>query len=496
MLKKHIAARLLFITILTVTVVMALAGAYSFNVTKTKVIAGAEQSVYLSLERLQLNLPALIWNFEEEQLEGVAQSELKTPYVKSILIKSDTNEELYSSGSSAGEIFTKELSFDDSGELNFVGSIYLTIDQKLIDEQLDSTLLTAVTQIAIIIAALSILLILLVRSMVTRPINLVCEGITNIAHGEGDLTQRMPVQGEDEMAELAMQFNIFVTQIQTLVSSTMQSIDKLNAVAGTVETSSEDVTGLLCQQQDETHLVAAAVKQMSGSAKEVAQNAQSTADAATNVKSDAEKVQIIVQESIGSVQSLSGQLEKTSDVIDDLENEVQGIVTILEVISGIAEQTNLLALNAAIESARAGEQGRGFAVVADEVRALASRTQQSTEEINSNINRLKEGSALAVQVLKESRQRGDETVASAQKSGESIVAIVESTEQITNMSTQIAAAVEEQSLVSNDLDRNISKIVATGEESSTIVNHIASQATQLAAFSKDLQELINRFKVD
>ena len=165
-------------------------------------------------------------------------------------------------------------------------------------------------------------------------------------------------------------------------------------------------------------------------------------------------------------------------------------------ISGIAEQTNLLALNAAIESARAGEQGRGFAVVADEVRALASRTQQSTTEINTNINRLKEGSSLAVQVLKESRSIGEETVESAKKSGESIIAIVESTNQIMNMSNQIATAVEEQSLVSNDIDRNITRIVTTGEESSHIVKHIADQATQLAALSKELDLLIHRFKVE
>ena len=496
MLKKHLAARLLFITILTVTLVMALSGYYTYNATKKDVLAGAEESIQLTMERLQLNLPALIWNFEEEQLTSVANSELKTPFVNSIVVLSDTEDELFSGGSKTGKRFTKELSYDDSGEINTVGKIILTLDEKLVDKQLQNSLQNSIGQIVIIIAVLSALLILLVRNMVTRPINLVCDGITDIAHGEGDLTQRMPVRGEDEMAVLSEQFNLFVTQIQTLVKSTMDSINQLNEFAGSVESSTSEVTGLLAQQQDETNLVATAVTEMSASAKEVAENAQHTADAANHVKADAGNVQAIVQDSIDSVQSLSGQLEKTGEVIDNLESEVQGIVTILEVISGIAEQTNLLALNAAIESARAGEQGRGFAVVADEVRALASRTQQSTEEINNNINRLKEGSALAVQVLKESRQRGEETVASAQKSGDSIVAIVESTEQITNMSTQIAAAVEEQSLVSNDLDRNISRIVATGEESTNIIGKISSQANQLATLSRDLNELINRFKVD
>ncbi|MCR8921842.1 methyl-accepting chemotaxis protein [Dasania sp. GY-MA-18] len=496
MLKKNLALRLLCITILTVTVVMVLSGAYSYKAVKKNLIADAEESVSLALERMQLNLPALIWNFEEEQLQRVARSELKSHYVNSVTILSESDDELFSGGDKSGKQFIQELKHNDSGEVSVVGKIILTLDQNRIDKELNNSLQNAMIQILIIIAVLSALLIILVRNMVTRPINLVCKGITDIAHGEGDLTQRMPVRGHDEMAVLSEQFNLFVTQIQTLVLSTMQSIVKLNQFAGSVQDSSGKVTGLLSQQQDETNLVATAVTEMSASAKEVAENAQNTADAANHVKADAENVHGIVNDSINSVQALSGQLEKTSEVIDNLENEVQGIVTILEVISGIAEQTNLLALNAAIESARAGEQGRGFAVVADEVRALASRTQQSTKEINSNINRLKEGSALAVQVLKESRTIGDETVESAKKSGESIIAIVESTKQIMNMSTQIATAVEEQSLVSNDIDRNISRIVNTGEESSHIVNEIAEQATQLASLSKELDLLIHRFKVE
>ena len=366
MLKKHLAARLLFITILTVTIVMVLSGYYSYNAVKSDVLAGADKSINLTMERLQLNLPALIWNFEEEQLESVANSELKTPFVNSIVVLSDTDEELFTGGSQSGKRYTKELSYDDSGEINAVGKIVLTLDEALVDKQLETSLNNSIGQIIIIIIVLSAILILLVRNMVTRPINLVCEGITDIAHGDGDLTQRMPVRGQDEMAVLSEQFNLFVTQIQTLVSSTMQSIQKLNEFAGSVQSSTGEVTGLLAQQQDETNLVATAVTEMSASAKEVAENAQHTADAANHVKADAGNVQAIVKQSIDSVQSLSGQLEKTSDVIDNLENEVQGIVTILEVISGIAEQTNLLALNAAIESARAGEQGRGFAVVADE----------------------------------------------------------------------------------------------------------------------------------
>ncbi|WP_339667941.1 methyl-accepting chemotaxis protein [Dasania marina] len=496
MLKKHLAIRLLCITILTVTIVMALSGAYSYKTIEKNVIADAEESIQLSLERLQLNLPALIWNFEEEQLQRVARSELKSHFVNSITIVSDSGDELFSGGDNSGKQFSQVLSHNDGDEVNVVGNITLTLDHKKIDKELHGALQNSIGQIIIIVVVLSALLIILVRNMVTRPINLVCEGITDIAHGDGDLTQRMPVRGHDEMAVLSEQFNLFVTQIQTLVLSTMQSIVKLNLFAGNVQSSSEQVTGLLSQQQNETNLVATAITEMSASAKEVAENAQNTAKAANHVKADAENVHAIVTHSIESVQLLSGQLEKTSQVIDDLENEVQGIVTILEVISGIAEQTNLLALNAAIESARAGEQGRGFAVVADEVRALASRTQQSTTEINTNINRLKEGSSLAVQVLKESRSIGEETVESAKKSGESIIAIVESTNQIMNMSNQIATAVEEQSLVSNDIDRNITRIVTTGEESSHIVKHIADQATQLAALSKELDLLIHRFKVE
>jgi methyl-accepting chemotaxis protein len=198
---------------------------------------------------------------------------------------------------------------------------------------------------------------------------------------------------------------------------------------------------------------------------------------------------------VETIVGLAAEIESASEVIRNLEKDSNQIGSILDVIKGIAEQTNLLALNAAIEAARAGEQGRGFAVVADEVRTLASRTQESTEEIQSMIEKLQSGAKVAVSVMSDSRKYADDSVSHAKSAGEALEMITQSISTITEMNTQIATAAEEQSAVSEEINGNIVNINHAAEEAAEGANSTSTESERLAEMAKELQLLVHQFKI-
>lgn len=496
---RSISWRLILISTLVMSSVLLVKGVFDFQNRKMLTLERAEQSQALAGARLQLNLPGALWNYADLQIVKIAESELKTPYIYEIQI-SDNNGDIKFSKSgergSAGSGQQYNLVYIEDGESNKVGVATLVLDQQILDDELQLQLYSTIFDVLLVDLLLIAALFMLSRVLVTRPLQAVSDAMTEIALGEGDLTKRMTVSRQDEIGTLSGQFNVFVERIQELVTSIRGSIDTLAATSQDAASDASQANTFLESQQSETNLVAAAITQMAASAKEVAANAQGTADSASNARQMTEDIQVIVQNSISSVGALSDQLDKAGVVISELENDVSGIVSVVEVIRGVAEQTNLLALNAAIEAARAGEQGRGFAVVADEVRALASRTQESTEEINQMIDRLQKGTHSAVSAVRESQEKGSSTVESTQKIGQSIEGIVEATMTITNMATQIATAVEQQSQVSIDLDENVSRIVTSGQSSSDVINQIAEKTKSLDLLAAELSSQVQRFKVD
>ena len=337
---------------------------------------------------------------------------------------------------------------------------------------------------------------LLLAMFVSRPLRHTVTAMEDIAQGEGDLTRRLPVRGSDEIAMLSAAFNRFVEKVQKLVLQVTGSISQLASAAEEMSMITGETRNGVQRQRNETEQVATAMNEMTATVQEVARHAESAAGAARQADEEANAGRQVVQGTVEAIHHLAGEVEKAADVIAHLEQDSEQIGSVLEVIRGIAEQTNLLALNAAIEAARAGEQGRGFAVVADEVRSLASRTQESTEEIQQMIEKLQAGARDAVKVMEHGRSRAQESVEQAGQAGQALEGITGAVDQITTMNSQIAEAARQQGEVAEEINQNIINISQVADETATGTDQLANASADLARLSAELQSLVASFKVE
>jgi len=329
---------------------------------------------------------------------------------------------------------------------------------------------------------------------ILSPLNQVIDAMQDIAQGEGDLTRKLNERGGTELSALARYFNQFVDKIRETVSRTAEAVNHLDHVTGRLSHISEQTVQGADRQYAETERAATAMTEMASTSVEVADNARLAADGATDADGSAQDGQRVVSQTMDSINQLANEVARAADVIGSLQQDSLQIGGILDVIRGIAEQTNLLALNAAIEAARAGEQGRGFAVVADEVRTLASRTQDSTMEIQAMIERLQKSSEEAVEVMNNGRSLAEETVDQAGQTSHSLATITSAVNSISEMNASISTAAEEQSKVAEEINQNIVTISDISQQTASGSNEIAQATEEMTQLAQTLKSLVGAFR--
>jgi methyl-accepting chemotaxis protein len=330
---------------------------------------------------------------------------------------------------------------------------------------------------------------------VVPPLNRFLASMRDINSGSGDLTRRLSHDSKDEVGEIIEEFNAFVSKLQATISDVVRSSTQLNTTSEEMLDAVARAEKGVLQQQDETMHVATAMNQMSATVQEIARNASSASEAAAQADKETSQGRQVVVQTKQSINLLADEVDKATQVIHQLELDSDNIGTILDVIRDIADQTNLLALNAAIEAARAGEQGRGFAVVADEVRSLASRTQDSTQQIREMIEKLQGGAANAVAVMEGGSSQAQLSVQQAVQAEASLEVVTKAVATINEMNMQIASAAEEQSAVSAEINRNIHNISQVSDETAQGVQRSTELSGTVTGESNQLLALMKKFRV-
>ena len=330
---------------------------------------------------------------------------------------------------------------------------------------------------------------------ITRPIERIATVFSELGNGDGDLRQRIEIQGQDEIAQLSLGFNSFITKIHNAMQEVSRTGEALQQAAAEVASQAQITLDNSHEQRDRTFLVVTAINEMGATVNEIANNASAAAVEAQNAEAETKDGQQVVTQASNVINQLAGDVGEVTQVIDSLANNTQAIGSILDVISSISAQTNLLALNAAIEAARAGEQGRGFAVVADEVRNLASRTAQSTNEIQTMIDNLQNEASSAVAAMLRSSELTTQGAIATTDTSTALVSIGERICLISDMNTQVATATEEQSTVVNEINQNIVEINEITQCTADTAEGLAKSSHELRDLSVRLGDMVGVFKL-
>ena len=356
----------------------------------------------------------------------------------------------------------------------------------------DTRLLSLILFTALVAVSVGFALFTFTR-LVFNPLKQLTDNLQLCANG--DLTVNVETNGLTELRSIGESLTLLISSLNSQVTELHGNAAHLASSASELTAVTNETTKGAQQQQEETIQVATAINEMSATVQEVATHAEEASRAAQNADKETTNGKRVVQETIVKINSLETDIANSAEVLRTLKAESENIGSVMAVIQGIAEQTNLLALNAAIEAARAGEQGRGFAVVADEVRVLASRTQESSQEIQSMIDKIQSGASQAMNAMDESQKNTHATVEQAATAGESLESISLAVTNISDMNTQIASAAEEQRAVADEIARNIENISQIAQTTTNASTQTAEASGSLSELAENIERLVTKFKI-
>ena len=349
------------------------------------------------------------------------------------------------------------------------------------------------TIIAIISIVIAIVIARFTLISITHPLSRVNDMLNIVA--SGDLSRKLDESGKDEFALLSKNCNLLIDSLRKLIESIVNRSSQLAAAAEETSAVTAESTKAIEEQRNQVEQAASATTEMSSTAQTVLSSANDALGEIKHADDEAERVKTISGRNRQTIEQLASEVDSAAQVINQLQQDSASIGSILDTIRGIAEQTNLLALNAAIEAARAGEQGRGFAVVADEVRTLASRTQESTSEIQTMIEALQTGAGKAVTVMDAGKSKAADCVSQSEEADKALETITHAVHEAFDRSSQIATAAEEQSVVAHEISENLESIVAIAEQTTAGSQQTAASSSEVAKLAEELQQSVQEFKL-
>jgi len=504
-----LAAKFSIGVFIIVALLFSIYGTYDYQDMSSRLYNNQEERVTLVVNSLSGTVSTALWNYESETIISALQSNLKVPGISVVGVINAEGQlfDAYTLGQDGkpeqvsdietGDPSLKKyaLRYKDGSKIREVGHLFFVTSTDHIEAELSQLILVALGKTLLSIVLLVSIIVLLMKVLVSRPIDAVVTALREISMGDGDLTKRLPETAAGEIGTLSRYFNKFVERIQNMVIDSASTNDALSEAVVELKYIVDKSSELVSTQQDETNMVATAVNEMSVTATEVASNANEAAEFTEVANKEVVDATTMISNTVNVVESLANDFANGTTSIASVQDRVNDIGSVLDVIRGIAEQTNLLALNAAIEAARAGEQGRGFAVVADEVRALAGRTQQSTGEIQTMIERLQESAGEAVKVMDGGTTTSKNAVAMANDAVNNLSVIADHISSLNSMNSQTALAVGEQSQVSESVSENITRIASLASDTNKVTSKALKISTSVETATNRLRTMIGSFKV-